>query len=80
MGGRSIHEIRVIRVIRVKRLLDNLEIVFAYAAEGANPVVGDIFKRGTRLDAAFGVSNGGVILPAAYFTNIFIHKLQKIID
>ena len=54
--------------------LHYLKIVLAYAAKGANPVVGDILKCCSGLDATFGVAHFGVIDPTTNLANILLHS------
>lgn len=56
----------------VSALFHGCELVFAYAADGAYPVVGEVGKCGSRLDAVVGVSYGRVVYPVANFTYIFL--------
>ena len=51
-----------------------LELVFAYATDGAYPIIGDILKGCSWLDATIGISYCGVIDVTAYFTNV-LHNL-----
>ena len=65
-----------------------LELVFAYATDGANPIIGDILKGCSWLDATIGISYCGIIDVTAYFANashgdrhsvMKLHKLHNII-
>lgn len=47
--------------------------IFACAADGANPIFGDVFKSGAGSDAAIGIAYFGVINPLAGNANIFFH-------
>ena len=49
------------------------KLVFAYAAEGANPIVGNVFKGSSGFNATFGVANGRVVHPLAHNAIIFFH-------
>ncbi len=60
------------------RSVNFFELVFAYSADGANPIVGDVFKFSSGSDAAIGVANRGVINPIANFTDVFIHNCKFI--
>ena len=53
-------------------LLHGGELVFAYAADGAYPVVGEVGERCSGLDAVVGVAYCGVVDPVAYFTYVFL--------
>ena len=55
-------------------LLLDFELVFAYAAERANPLVGQGFKRRAGRNPRIGVAGGGVVHVAAYDANILFHK------
>ena len=55
-------------------LLSGAELVFAYAAEGANPVSGEVFEGGAGGDAVVGVACCGVVLIAADFANVLFHN------
>ena len=50
------------------------EVVFGYAAEGANPIGGDVLEGGAGGYAAFRVASGGVIDVAANFAYILFHR------
>ena len=54
-------------------LLYGLEILFAYAAQGANPLVGNLLERGVGCDARIGISDGGVIDPTTYCASVLFH-------
>lgn len=54
-------------------LFVRLEIRFSRPALRADPVVGNIFKRSARRDAAVFVSDFGVIDIIAYGTDILLH-------
>jgi hypothetical protein len=47
------------------------EVLFAYAANGAAPIVGKILKRGAGSDTAVGIALCGVINVAARLAHIF---------
>ena len=59
-------------------LLDG-EIVFAYAADGAYPIFGNVFKGCAGGDAAIGVAYFGVIHITAGFANVLLHKLFNVL-
>jgi hypothetical protein len=42
-------------------LVVGLEFFLAYAANGADPVVGNILEGGARCDAAVGITLGGIV-------------------
>ena len=51
-----------------------LEVVLAYAAQGAYPVFRQVFKRCSWCDAAFWIANCGVVYVAAGLTYILLHN------
>ena len=55
-----------------------LEFVFANATDGAYPVIGDILKRCSWLDATIGISYCGVIDVTAYFANV-LHNCNSLV-
>lgn len=55
------------------------EIVFAYAAEGAYPVLGDIFPGSAWLDAVVGIAHFGVVNVTASVANVLSHSLEFLI-
>ena len=58
------------------RLLFNLcKAGFVYSAQGAHPVVGNVFKGCSGIDAAVGISYFRVIFVTAYGTCIFCHDI-----
>lgn len=64
----------------VSALFHGCELVFAYAADGAYPVVGEVGKCGPGLDAVVGVSYCRVVYPVADFTYIFlVHSSDSLI-
>lgn len=54
----------------------DFELVFAHAAERANPIVGQGFERRAWRDARIGIAGGGVIDVTAYGANILFHSFQ----
>ena len=54
--------------------LDFAEIILAYAAEGADEIVGKILELGAGSDAVIGIADSLVVLIAADITYIFFHK------
>jgi hypothetical protein len=50
------------------------KIVLADTALGAFPVVGNIFKLGSRRNPAVGIADFRVVNPATYVTDIFFHN------
>ena len=53
--------------------LARLKFIFAYAAEGANPVFGKVFKGCAGFDAGIGVAHFGVVNPVADNTFVLLH-------
>ena len=53
--------------------LARLKFIFAYAAEGANPVFGEVFKGCAGFDAGIGVAHFGVVNPVADNTFVLLH-------
>ena len=49
------------------------KLIFAYAAERANPIVGNVFKGSSGFNATFGVANGRVVHPLAHNAIILFH-------
>lgn len=64
-------------VCGARRSIDLRELVLAYAADGAYPVVGQVFKLGAGRNPAVGIAYGGVIDPVADFANVFVHSVVK---
>jgi hypothetical protein len=58
---------------KIKLAFDDGKVIFANAALGAFPVVGNILELGARRDAAVGVADFRIIDPATYITNVFFH-------
>jgi hypothetical protein len=56
-------------------LLLGREVIFAYAADGANPIFWNVFKSGAGLDTAVWVAYFGVINITASVANVLFHKL-----
>jgi hypothetical protein len=50
------------------------ELVFAYSADGAYPILGEFFKRGSGCYAVVGIAYGGIILVSADFTYVLTHN------
>ena len=60
-------------IARLFHLFDRLEIVFADAADGADPTVGQIFERRSGRNAVFGIADGGIIDGGADVADVFLH-------
>ena len=60
-------------IARLFHLFDRLEIVFADAADGADPTVGQIFERRSGGNAVFGIADGGIIDGGADVADVFLH-------
>ena len=58
--------------------LARLKFIFAYAAEGANPVFGDVFKGRSGFDTRLGVTHFGVVNPVADNTFVLLHVVLKV--
>ena len=58
---------------------DDGKVVFANTAFGAFPIVGDVFELGAGGKSAIGVTDFGVIDPAAYVADIFFHVLYSLV-
>ena len=50
------------------------KVFLAYTAEGATPIVRDVFKCCSRLNAVLRIAYGWVIDPSAYITYILFHS------
>ncbi len=61
------------RITRLFDLFDRLEILFADAADGADPTVGQVFERRSGGNAVFGIADGGIIGGGADVANVFLH-------
>ena len=57
-----------------------LELVFAYATDGAYPIIGDILKGCSWLDATVGISYCGVIDVTANFANVLHNRKCLVIN
>ena len=55
--------------------LYRFEVFLADTAEGANPIVGDLFKRRSRVDSAVRIAYLGIINVVAYGTSVLSHFL-----
>lgn len=55
--------------------LDNREIVFAYAAERAHPVIGDVFKGRSGFDATVRIACCRVVNITADIANVLLHNV-----
>ena len=60
--------------LSVGLFLYDAEVLLAYSAERANPVIGDVFKCCTGSDSSFGISLCGIVDPAASVTNVLFHN------
>ena len=56
-----------------------LEIGFAKAADRANPIVRNVFKRGSGFDSAVGIADGRIINVLARRAYIFFHRKTSIL-
>lgn len=56
--------------------VDFFKVFFSHSAEGAYPIVGNVFKFCTWSDAVFRVANLRVVNPIAYCANVFVHILR----
>ena len=54
-------------------LLVGLKVLFAYVAEGAGPVVGEVLKGSSWGNVTLGVTHIGVVHPVAYGASILLH-------
>ena len=50
------------------------ELILGRAADGADEIIGQVFKGGAGGDAVVGVADGGVISPTAEVAYVFIHR------
>lgn len=50
------------------------EIFLSYSAYRAHPVVGDIFKGSSGLNAVVGIANFGIVDPVANSASVFFHN------
>ena len=57
-----------------------LEFVFAYATDGAYPIIGNILKGCSWLDATVGISYCGVIDVTANFANVLHNRKCLVIN
>ncbi len=57
-------------------LLNRAEIVLAYSAERANPIIRDILESCTWSDATLWISYFWIINPATNITYIFLHNVS----
>ena len=62
-------------VFSVDLFLDNREIVFAYAAERAHPVIGDVFKDRSGFDATVRIACCRVVNITAEIANVLLHNV-----
>ena len=61
------------RIAHLFHFFDRLEIVFADAANGADPCIGQIFERRSCGNAVFGIAYSGIIDGSADVANVFLH-------
>ena len=54
--------------------LSGLEVLLAYTANGANPILRDILESCAGCDSAIGIADFGVIFVAANSANILLHN------
>ena len=59
--------------VQTSRFLGSGEVRLGSAADGTDPIFGQIFKSGTGGDAAVRVTGGGIIFIATHIANIFLH-------
>lgn len=59
---------------------DGFKLVLAHSAEGAEKILGQIFECRARRYAMFGVTHGGIVLPAAYYTYVLFHILSGFME
>lgn len=55
-------------------LFDRFELIFAYTADRAHPIVGKIGERSPGRNTVLGVAHSRVIDPVTYFTYVFVHS------
>ena len=55
--------------------LYRFEVFLTDTTEGANPIVGDLFKRRSRVDSAVRIAYLGIINVVAYGTSVLSHFL-----
>ena len=55
--------------------LSGLEVLLAYTANGADPILRDILESCAGCDSAIGITDFGVIFVAANSANILLHSL-----
>ena len=58
-----------------RRALYRFEVFLTDTTEGANPIVGDLFKRRSRVDSAVRIAYLGIINVVAYGTSVLSHFL-----
>src|SRR3954463_5384150 len=56
------------------------EVFLAGAADGAEPVTGDVLERGAAGDAAVGIAVGRVVDEAARLTDVLLHKAVTVVS
>ena len=60
-------------------LLHRLEIVLAYSAEWASPILRNILESGSRSDSVIRISDCRIILVSADFANILFHCCKNLV-
>ena len=55
-------------------LLRCTKLIFAYTAEGANPIIRQLFELGACWNTVLRITYSGVVLVPAYFTNVLCHN------
>ena len=60
-------------------LLHRLEIVLAYSAEWASPILRNILESGSRSDSVIRISDCRIILVSADFANILFHCYKNLV-
>ena len=56
-------------------LFNEAEIILAYSAKRANPIIWDVFECCTWSDTALWITYFWIINPTTYVTNIFLHNV-----
>jgi hypothetical protein len=74
MGVRRSPSHPLFYAFRRAAILGSGKVRLGSAADGTDPIFGQIFKSGAGGDAAVRVAGGGIIFIATHIANIFLHR------
>ena len=75
MWGNAVRHSPTPGIIIITFLFDNAELVLTYTAKWAYPILGNILKCSTGLNAVIGIAHYGIVFVSAYITYILFHTI-----